>query len=81
MARYMVIETFPRGPDPVYRRFAEKGRMLPDGLCYIDSWLSADGSRCYQLMETANRSLFDDWTRHWQDLAEFEIVELGDKPA
>lgn len=82
MTRYMVIETFiDHDPGPVYRRFHERGRMLPDGLRYLDSWLARDGTRCFQLMETARFELFADWTRHWADLVEFEIVELGDRPA
>jgi hypothetical protein len=81
MKRYMVIETFvPGGKAKIYERFHEKGRMLPAGLAYIDSWLTSDGERCFQLMETEDRSLFAAWTERWNDLVEFEIVELGDKP-
>ncbi len=47
---FMVIETFDRDPKPVYRRFREKGRQMPDGLEYVDSWISADYTRCFQLM-------------------------------
>ncbi len=81
MKSYMVIETFvPGGKAKIYERFHERGRMLPPGLTYIDSWLAADGKRCFQLMETEDRSLFSAWTEHWNDLVEFEIVELGEKP-
>ena len=81
MKRYMVIEHFaPGAKDKVYERFQTKGRMLPDGLVYIDSWLEKDGDRCFQLMETDDPSLFDRWTRKWSDLVRFEIIELGDKP-
>lgn len=76
----MVIETFLHGASPVYARFADKGRMLPDGLHYIDSWLSADGTTCYQLMQTEVPELFDRWTAAWSDLVTFQIVELGAKP-
>src|SRR3954466_16128027 len=80
--RYMVIEHFaPGAKDKVYERFREKGRMLPDGLVYIDSWLEKEGERCFQLMETNDPSLFDRWTENWNDLVRFEIVELGEKPA
>jgi len=79
--RYMVIEQFAPGvKDRVYERFREKGRMLPDGLSYIDSWLEKDGDRCFQLMETNDRSLFDRWMDNWKDLVTFEIIELGEKP-
>ncbi|MFN2622031.1 MAG: DUF3303 domain-containing protein [Chthoniobacterales bacterium] len=80
MKRYMVIETFaPNAKDKVYERFREKGRLLPDGLIYIDSWLEKDGGRCFQLMETNDRSLFDRWMDSWKDLVKFEIIELGKK--
>ena len=81
MKRYMVIEHFaPGAKERVYERFREKGRMLPDGLVYIDSWLAKEGDRCFQLMETGNPALFDHWTAHWSDLVRFEIIELGSKP-
>ncbi len=79
--KFMVVETFRLGrPDEVYKRFEQKGRMLPDGLEYLDSWLASDGSRCFQLMQTGQPKLFDAWTNHWNDLVEFEITELGAKP-
>jgi hypothetical protein len=78
--RYMVIETFAPGMRPlVYERFQQKGRMLPDGLHYIDSWVEIDGDRCFQLMETSRRELFQEWVRAWEDLVSFEIVELEPK--
>jgi hypothetical protein len=77
----MVIEHFAPGmKNKVYERFEEKGRMLPEGLTYIDSWLEKDGDRCFQLMETADPSLFDQWMDSWKDLVSFEIIELGEKP-
>ena len=77
----MVIEHFaPGAKDRVYERFREKGRMLPDGLTYVDSWLEKEGVRCFQLMETNDASLFDRWMESWSDLVRFEIVELGEKP-
>ncbi len=77
----MVIETIRAGQlDAVYARFHERGRLLPDGLEYIDSWLAADGSRVFQLMRTDRAGLFDSWTANWDDLVDFEIVAIGDKP-
>jgi hypothetical protein len=77
--KYMVIETFAPGKrDLVYERFREKGRMLPEGLFYINSWVEAKGDRCFQLMETANPELFRAWTSAWEDLVTFEIVPLED---
>ena len=72
----MVIERFPQGPEPVYQRFDERGRMLPDGLVYIDSWVDEDLDRCFQLMETDDPALFDAWTANWADLTDFEIVPV-----
>ena len=81
MALYMVIENFlPDCRERIYQRFEQKGRMLPEGLCYVDSWLEKDGDRCFQLMQTDNPSLFDKWMTNWPDLVKFEIVELASKP-
>lgn len=81
MAKYMVIETFREGAlDDVYRRFYKYGRLMPQGMHYIDSWLEKNGKRCFQLMEADDIHLFDEWTKNWEDLCEFEIVELGEKP-
>ena len=81
MNRYIVIEHFaPGAKEKVYERFREKGRMLPDGLDYVDSWLEKAGDRCFQLMETNDPSLFDRWMENWKDLVRMEIIELGEKP-
>jgi hypothetical protein len=77
----MVIETFLRGARPVYERAAEKGRMLPAGLAYVDSWVDQGLGRCFQLMETDDPELFDAWTAQWSDLVGFEIVPLIDSAA
>jgi hypothetical protein len=78
--KYMVIETFGPGMRAlVYERFQEQGRMLPEGLDYIDSWVEIDGDRCFQLMETSRPALFQEWIRTWEDLVSFEIVELEPK--
>jgi len=75
--KYMVVETFAPGCRArVYERFHEKGRMLPDGLRYVESWLEKDGNRCFQLMETESQKLFDEWIREWEDLVSFEVIEL-----
>jgi Protein of unknown function (DUF3303) len=74
--RYMVVETFLHGAEPVYARAAERGRMLPEGLEYIDSWVSQDRERCWQLMETDDRALLDEWMSRWDDLVEFEVVPV-----
>jgi hypothetical protein len=81
----MVVERFRQGAAPVYERAAEQGRMLPAGLESIDSWIDERLRRCFQLMETEDVSLFEEWTSKWSDLVEFEIVpvissaEAGDR--
>ena len=71
---YMVIERFKNGDAlPVYRRFRERGRMAPEGLSYISSWVDQDLGTCYQIMETADRALLDQWIANWQDIIDFEV--------
>jgi len=73
----MVIETYTGGAAAVYERARAQGRMLPEGLAYIDSWVEAPGlDRCFQLMETENPALFDQWTSRWSDIVDFEIVPV-----
>jgi hypothetical protein len=73
----MVVERFLQGARPVYERSTERGRMLPPGLVYVDSWIDARTlDRCFQLMETDDPSLFEVWTAEWADLADFEIVPV-----
>lgn len=75
--KYIVVETFRPGCKVVvYERFRQNGRMLPNGLRYIDSWLEKDGDRCFQLMETDSPELFETWTASWSDLVSFEVIEL-----
>jgi hypothetical protein len=73
--RYMLIEHFTSGPGPVYERAASQGRMLPEGLRYVDSWVVDDGEldRCFQLMETDDPALLDVWRERWADLVDFEV--------
>ena len=79
--KYMVIETFKPGTtEQVYKRFGEKGRMLPDGLVYLDSWLSEDRTKCFQLMETDKAVLFETWFPNWNDLIDFEVIPVLDSP-
>ena len=75
---YMVIEKYSHGPGPVYERAAEWGRMLPDGLRYIDSWIVDDQQldRCFQLMETDDPALLDVWRAQWADLGDFDIFPV-----
>jgi hypothetical protein len=72
----MVVERFRRGAEPVYRRAADEGRLLPAGLEYVDSWVDERLERCFQLMETDDPALFDEWIARWSDLADFEVVPV-----
>ena len=74
---FMVIEKFrDHAAAAVYRRFREKGRILPDGLKYVDSWVEANFVRCFQLMECDDVQLFQTWIAHWNDLVDFELVPV-----
>ena len=73
----MVIERFRnRDAGAVYERFRERGRMLPEGLRYVESWTEDNFERCFQLMECDDAVLFEEWVSRWQDLVEFEIVPV-----
>ena len=70
----MVIEHFKGGdPVPVYRRFRDRGRLAPEGLAYVSSWVDVRLERCYQVMETDNRALLDEWIANWSDIVDFEV--------
>lgn len=72
---YLVIERF-KNEDSVYRRFRDEGEMLPEGLLVVGSWDDDKFEMCYQLMETAERKQFDEWTPNWSDLMDFEIYPV-----
>jgi hypothetical protein len=77
MATYMVIERYRDGdPVPVYRRFRDRGRMAPDGLLYLGSWVDEPVRVCYQLMETEDPALLDAWIANWSDIVDFEVVPV-----
>jgi uncharacterized protein DUF3303 len=74
---YMVIETFRDGdPVPVYRRFRDQGRLMPQGVEYRGSWVTEDLQRCFQIMECEDRRLLDQWMAHWNDLTDFEVIPV-----
>jgi hypothetical protein len=74
---YMVLEYF-RGGDalPVYRRFRDQGRMAPEGLRYVASWVTDDFRRCFQIMECEDPQLLSEWTARWKDLVEFDVIPV-----
>ena len=71
--RYMIVEHFRNGAEPVYARYHAGGRLAPEGLLYIDSWVTADLTRCYQLMDCASPRLLQEWINAWSDLVDFEV--------
>jgi hypothetical protein len=74
---YMIVEHFRDGDAvPVYRRFRDHGRLAPDGLQYVSSWVSADLRRCFQIMRCDDPSLLAQWTARWADLVEFEVIPI-----
>ena len=75
--QFMVIEHFKnRDAGPVYRRLRDAGRLMPEGLVYVASWVDADFSRCFQVMECDDPKLLEQWTANWNDLVDFEIVPV-----
>ena len=75
---YMVIEHFKDGDAvPVYRRFRDRGRLAPEGLTYVSSWVDVSLSRCFQVMETDDRHLLDQWIAQWSDVVDFEVYPVG----
>jgi hypothetical protein len=73
----MIIEHFRDGdPVPVYRRFRDRGRMAPEGLQYVSSWVTTDLKHCYQVMECDDRRLLDQWVDAWRDIVDFEVVPV-----
>lgn len=71
---YVIVEHFRNDdPAPVYARFRERGRLAPEGLRYVASWVTTDLARCYQVMECDDRALLDAWIAAWDDIVEFEV--------
>ena len=74
---YMIVETFKnRDMLPVYRRFRDRGRLAPEGVRYISSWVDDKLERCFQLMESEERGLIDEWIAQWSDLVDFEVYPV-----
>jgi Protein of unknown function (DUF3303) len=74
---FMVVEHFKdRDPAPVYKRFAEQGRLMPEGLSYVNSWIEVGMDRCFQVMETDDPALLQEWIKNWGDLVDFEVVPV-----
>ena len=72
----MVVEHYRGDPVPVYRRFRDRGRLAPEGLSYINSWVTDDLLHCYQVMECDDPGLLQEWIDQWQDLVDFEVTPV-----
>jgi hypothetical protein len=73
----MIIEHFKKGdPLPVYRRFRDRGRLAPDGLRYVTSWVTTDYRRCFQVMECDDIDDLEAWIANWRDVTDFEVVPV-----
>lgn len=74
---YMIVEHFKNGdPVPVYVRFRERGRMAPEGLQYVSSWVDEKLERCFQLMEAPDITYLNEWIANWNDIVDFEIYPV-----
>ncbi|OJJ19138.1 hypothetical protein BKI52_20195 [marine bacterium AO1-C] len=77
MKKYMVVERFkPNCFEKNNERWNQQGRMLPEGLYYLNSWVNKEENICFQLMETNNPQLFDEWIEHWKDFTDFEVFPI-----
>jgi hypothetical protein len=75
--RFMVIEHFSDGKaKAVYQRFRDKGRLMPEGVSYVDSWVEANFERCFQLVECEDVDLLETWADNWRDLVAFEFYPV-----
>lgn len=73
----MILERFHDGdPAPVYRRFRDRGRLAPEGLRYVSSWVTHDLRVCYQVMECDDRALIDQWIAQWSDIVDFDVIPV-----
>ena len=74
---YMIVERFKGGDAlPVYRRFRDRGRLAPEGLAYVSSWVDTKLACCYQVMETDSPALIEQWTANWSDIVDFEVIPV-----
>ena len=74
---FMIVEHFKNGdPLPIYRRFRDRGRLAPEGVHYVSSWVDEKLERCFQIMETDDRALLDQWIANWSDLVDFDVFAI-----
>ncbi|HEX3903712.1 MAG TPA: DUF3303 family protein [Polyangia bacterium] len=77
---YLIVENFRGDPVPVYRRFRDQGRLAPEGLRYVSSWVTRDLQRCFQIMECDDPQLLQQWIDRWKDLVDFEVTPVMTSP-
>jgi 2-hydroxy-3-keto-5-methylthiopentenyl-1-phosphate phosphatase len=74
---FMIIEKFHPGKvKNLYQRFEEKGRLMPEGVIYINSWIDTKINTCYQVMESDSEIKINEWISNWNDLADFEVIPV-----
>jgi hypothetical protein len=80
VALFMIIEHFNGNAEAIYKRFHDRGRLAPEGLTYLSSWIDVSLDRCYQVMKTDDPALLEQWMAHWRDLMTFEVHEVITSP-
>jgi Domain of unknown function (DUF3303) len=77
MKKYMAVEKYKqRCLDKIYARYNPQGRMFPEGLHFLNSWVDKDKHICFQLMESNDKKLFDQWFENWKDLVDFQLYPV-----
>jgi len=73
----MIIEKFHSNKiKELYERFDKKGRLMPEGVQYINSWTDEKVEICFQIMESESEAKLLEWIDKWKDLADFEIIPV-----
>lgn len=73
---FMVVEHYKAGAAVVYERFRDRGRMAPDNVRYVASWVAADLTTCYQVMDAADEKSLEPWLSAWRDIVDFEVIPV-----
>lgn len=77
MKKYMVVEKYKEGCfEKIYERYNSKGRLFPEGLSYLNSWVNKEKNICFQLMESNDLELFYEWFKNWEDFVDFELYPI-----
>jgi len=77
MKKYMVVEKFkPNCFEENNSLWNKKGRMFPEGLYYLNSWVNKEQNICFQLMETNDPKLFETWIENWKEFTDFDVFSI-----